>query len=334
MAHSNISIFVPHAGCPHTCSFCNQRTISGSQKLPHGNDVKEICQKALTEIKNLSETEIAFFGGSFTAIPRSYMLELLKSAEEFVGEGKFKGIRISTRPDYIDSEILEILRQYRVTAIELGAQSMCDSVLIANERGHTAQQAEKSAKMIKEFGCFELGMQMMTGLYRSSIEEDRETWEKICALNPDTVRIYPVVILKGTRLGELFLSGEYKPYDFEQAVELCADFIEDAKKRNIKIIKLGLHASETVEEDMLGGFYHPAFREICESRIYRREFENAIKNAGKNIEYACFAVNDKCLSKALGQKKSNAEYFKKSGIELKIIPEKGLKEKMKLIDYR
>ncbi len=134
MKHANISIFVPHIGCPHRCSFCDQRTISGTQKAPSGDDVREICTKAIGEIKSPENTEIAFFGGSFTAIQRDYMIELLESAYEFIGSGKFKGIRISTRPDCITHEILDILRKYGVTAIELGAQSMSDIVLSAKDR--------------------------------------------------------------------------------------------------------------------------------------------------------------------------------------------------------
>ena len=149
MKHSNISIFIPHVGCPHLCSFCDQRTISGAQHLPDGDEVREICEKALGEVKSPENTEIAFFGGSFTAVPKEYMLELLQSANKFVGSGKFKGIRISTRPDYIDEQVLDILKHYGVTSIELGAQSLCDEVLEANERGHTEQDVVNASKVCR-----------------------------------------------------------------------------------------------------------------------------------------------------------------------------------------
>ena len=136
MKHSNISVFVPHVGCPHKCSFCDQRTISGAQSLPHGSDVREVCEQALREVSSPENTEIAFFGGSFTAIPRDYMLELLEAAHEYVGEGRFRGIRCSTRPDCINAEVLELLKGFGVTAIELGAQSMKDEVLAANDIAH------------------------------------------------------------------------------------------------------------------------------------------------------------------------------------------------------
>ncbi|MDE6425782.1 MAG: radical SAM protein [Ruminococcus sp.] len=317
MKHSNISIFVAHVGCPNKCSFCNQHTISGSQKAPSAHEVRCICTQALSEIKNPESAEIAFFGGSFTAIPRDYMMELLRTAYEFIDEGKFHGIRISTRPDFITPEILEILKKYGVTAIELGAQSMNDDVLRMNERGHTAENVFIASRLIREYG-FELGLQMMVGLYGSTPETENETMNKIIEIKPDTVRIYPVVILKGTRLAELLKSGEYKPFDFDYVVKFSAECLINFEKNNIKVIKCGLHASEFVENDKIGGFYHPAFRELCENIIYRNKISEIII---PDIKQYIFKVNDKCISKALGHKKSNVEFFRKNGTEIKFIPD-------------
>lgn len=323
MKHSNISIFIPHIGCPHRCSFCDQRTISGAENIPHGDDVREICEKALAEVKSPENTEIAFFGGSFTAIPRAYMTELLEAAYSFVGEGKFKGIRLSTRPDCIDREVLTILKKYGVTSIELGAQSMSNKVLKANQRGHSADDVEKAAKLIREFG-FELGLQMMVGLYKSDMADEFETLDKIAAIRPDTVRIYPVVILDGTKLGELYKSGEYSTFSFDEVTEFAAIAMMKFEYEGIKVIKCGLHASEFVERDMLGGFYHPAFRELCESNIYRRKIEELIAYETKSGFDFVFAVNSTCISKAMGHKKSNVEYFKNQGINIKIIGDKNI----------
>ncbi len=322
MKHSNISIFVPHIGCPHRCSFCDQNTISGAQHAPSGDEVREICEKALGEVRDPANTEIAFFGGSFTAIPRGYMLELLEAAHEFVGEGKFRGIRCSTRPDCIDPEILFTLRDFGVTAIELGAQSMCDEVLEANERGHSAEDVENACGLIRAFGGeegFELGLQMMTGLYKSSPERDWQTIERIAALRPDTARIYPVVVLKGTRLAELMKSGEYVPYSFDTAVEVAASALAMFDSCGIRVIKCGLHASEFVEKDMVGGFYHPAFRELCESMIYRHNMEFELSACSVIPEIATFAVAPSCISRALGHKKSNCGYFSQRGTEIRIV---------------
>ncbi|MCM1316024.1 MAG: radical SAM protein [Prevotella sp.] len=329
MKHSNISIFVAHVGCPNKCSFCNQHTISGSQKAPSAHEVRCICTQALSEIKNPENAEIAFFGGSFTAIPRDYMMELLRTAYEFIGEGKFHGIRISTRPDFITPEILEILKKYGVTAIELGAQSMNDDVLRMNERGHAAEDVFRASHLIREYG-FELGLQMMVGLYGSTPETENETMNKIIEIKPDTVRIYPVVILKGTRLAELLKSGEYKPFDFDYVVEFSAECLINFEKNNIKVIKCGLHASEFVENDKIGGFYHPAFRELCENIIYRNKISEIIRKMSEiirpNVKQYIFKVNDKCISKALGHKKSNVEFFRKKGIEIGFIPDSSIPE--------
>lgn len=325
MAHSNISIFVPHAGCPHNCAFCDQRTITSTEKPPRAADVERICTAALSEVRDPADTEIAFFGGSFTAVPRRYMLELLEAAQPFIGEGRFSGIRISTRPDYIDEEILDILEAHRVTAIELGAQSMSDEVLEANERGHSAKDAAYAAMLIKSRRCFQLGLQMMVGLYKSTPQEERRSWRRIAALSPDTVRIYPVVILEGTRLGELYKSGEYQPFDFDTAVELCAGFLADAEQRGIEVIKLGLHASRDVEAKKLGGFYHPAFRELCEGRLYLRQMVKELTAAGggKLPKSAVITVPPKHMSRAAGHKRCNAEYLRTLGTQVKFIPREG-----------
>ncbi len=316
MRHSNISIFVPHAGCPHKCSFCDQHSISGKSNAPHADEVKKICNEALEYVEDKENCEIAFFGGSFTAIPEKYMTELLESASVFTGSGKFKGIRISTRPDCIDERILSILKKYNVTSIELGCQSMDEEVLELNHRGHDAECVRKSCEMIKSFG-FELGLQMMTGLYGSDPEKDMYTACEIIKLKPDTVRIYPVVILKNTELGDLFEKGIYKTYSLEKMISLCGEYMAKFSENKIRIIKCGLHASEMVESDMLGGYYHPAFRELCESAMFRARLEQKTEEMKGRAFDVC--VNSRYLSKAKGQKLSNIKYFSEKGINIRII---------------
>lgn len=315
MSHSNISIFIPHAGCPHACSFCSQNTISGAPHVPDTKEVRETISSAyeyITDKNARAETEIAFFGGSFTAIPRDYMIALLETANKFISEDGFKGVRISTRPDCIDDDILDILKKYHVTAIELGAQSMCDRVLEQNRRGHTADDVEKSSRLIREWG-FELGLQMMTGLYGSSPEDDIYTINKIAELSPDTVRVYPTAIIDGTRLGELFKSGEYVPYPFEKCVEICAYADKLFNRRNIRIIRMGLHAERSLEEKLLGGFYHPAFAEIVRSELFRQALERCINPSKDSAE---ITVSPCDRSAAAGHKKSNIKYFSEKNIGL------------------
>ena len=210
--HSNISIFVPHIGCPNMCSFCNQRYITGKNSAPTAENVEEAVLTALSSKNyNPETTEIAFFGGSFTAINHNYMITLLNSAFKYVHKGLVAGIRISTRPDAIDRGILTILKSYGVTAIEIGAQSMNDKVLKKNNRGHTAKDVQNASKLIKEMG-FSLGIQMMTGLYGDNNSEAIKTAKEIAKLKPDTVRIYPTIVLKDTDLAALYADGFYKEY--------------------------------------------------------------------------------------------------------------------------
>ena len=292
------------------CAFCDQHKITGSSDIPHCDDVKRICSQALSQIDDPEKTEIAFFGGSFTAVPRDYMLELLEAASGFIGDGKFKGIRISTRPDYIDEQVLDILKQYGVTSIELGAQSLCDEVLMANERGHSEQNVVNACRLINDYG-FELGLQMMVGLYKSSIDRELYTAQRITELAPKTVRIYPVVVLEGTKLADLYRSGEYELLPFNTVVELCAVILKKFYCAGINVIKLGLHASELVEKNIVAGYYHPAFNELVQSTI----FFDGIKSSIKDQKEITLFVNSRSLSVAAGHKKSNMKKLEEAEVK-------------------
>lgn len=323
MKHINVALFVVHKGCPHTCSFCNQRSISGSSKDITADDVHEAVRIAVSSLaeNEAAGGEIAFFGGSFTMVERDYMLSLLEAAYEYVEKGIFKGIRISTRPDGISEEICGILKKYGVTAVELGAQSLDDRVLELNERGHTARQVENACRMLKNYG-FELGLQMMTGLYGSDDADSIMTAEKIVALSPDTVRIYPTVVIKGTRLYDLMKSGEFVPKGVPETAELCARLIPMFENAGIKVIRVGLHSGGGVEEGFAGGAYHPALREICEGRIY---YNNALeKLSGLEKGRYILGVSSKEISKMTGQKKENLIKLREKGYECAVKGVEGL----------
>ena len=333
MSHSNISIFVPHKGCPNDCSFCNQRTISGQTVPATPEDVVRAVNTAIEYGVDPKNTEIAFFGGSFTAIEREYMCSLLTAAKCFLDSHNFFGIRVSTRPDCIDDEVLKILKKYGVTAIELGAQSMDDNVLLANRRGHTSDDVRKASVLIKQYG-FELGLQMMTGLYKSDFHKDLYTAEEIIKLKPDTVRIYPTVVLKNTRLAYLQETGEYKAPTAEESAPFCAELLQMFTENDIKVIKLGLHSSEAVEGDMVGGAYHPAFRELCEGHIYLNKILEKLNGKDKNCEYTVF-VNEKALSKAKGQQKRNEKALKNQGFHCIIKGKDNLEEfEVKVVEIK
>jgi len=301
------------------CSFCNQRHIAGSFSAPDKQTIEAAVKTAVSS-KNFDSktTEIAFFGGSFTAIDREYMVKLLSFAYPFVQNGTVKGIRISTRPDAIDTDVLNVLKKYGVTAIELGAQSMQDDVLVKNNRGHTVDDVINASTLIKKMG-FELGLQMMTGLYGSSNQLDIETAKKIIELTPDTVRIYPTIVLENTDLGELYKKGEYLPQTLDDAVSLTVELLNLFRKSNIKVIRTGLH---TIDEDKyLAGPWHPAFSELCFSKIY---FEKMIKELKISGEYTVF-VNPKEISKAIGQKRENIQKINDLGFHITIKGDDNLK---------
>ena len=315
MKKGNISIFVPHIGCPCECSFCNQKTITGRSEAPTGDDVRKAVETALR--RKGFEYEIAFFGGSFTAIDRAYMLELLKSAKPFVESKQVKGIRISTRPDCINDEILDLLKSYGVTSIELGAQSMDDEVLELNRRGHTSQDVINASELIKNYG-FELGLQMMTGLYGDTTEKCIESAKKIINLKPDTVRIYPTVVLKGTYLAKLYLEEKYHPLNADDSAELCAKLVPMFENAGIRIIRLGLHSSEDIKRNMLAGGFHDSFGELVKSRLLVEKILDFPPG-----DYQVF-VNERSISKLKGNKKSNIYLLMERGYNIKIIKDNSL----------
>jgi len=320
MKHKTIPIFVPHMGCPNDCSFCNQRKITGVSTTITKEDVDAQIKSALLTMPDNAEiVEIGFFGGSFTGIDKNTQRDFLEVAKRHKDKGLVQAIRLSTRPDYIDQEILKMLKEYGVTTIELGAQSMNDSVLAANRRGHKSEDTIRASRLIKEFG-FGLGLQMMTGLYKDTVDTCRESLEKIISLRPDCVRIYPTLVLSGTYLLELFCAGIYKPQTLDEAVSLCADLKERLDEENIIIIRLGLMASDNInpDSDVIAGPYHPSIGELVQSEIYLRKILKVIDSD------ADILVNEKDISAFSGNKKSNVEKLKEKGFSVRFIADKSI----------
>ena len=318
--HANISIFVPHIGCSHRCSFCNQNSITGQTYAPTEKDVYSAVQTAvLSKNFNPNTTEIAFFGGSFTAIPYEYMISLLKAAYSFVKDGTVSGIRLSTRPDAIDYDILSVLKTYGVTAIELGAQSMVPEVLELNKRGHTAEDVIRSSEQIKNFG-FSLGLQMMTGLYGSSDSDDYYTADKIISLEPKTVRIYPTVVLKNTMLAKYYTEGKYAVDTLEKSVDKCSKILLMFMNKNINVIRLGLHNINT--DDYVAGPWHPSFKDLCDGKIYLDKITSILTEKGRYLLY----VNPSAVSSVTGQKRKNIIELENKGFYCTVKPDLSIKK--------
>ncbi len=311
--HKTLAFFIPHLGCPHRCSFCDQRTISGVQSLPTPERVAHDCEEMRTRTPGLENAEIAFFGGSFTAVDTAYQTALLEAVQPFLGKGNFDGVRISTRPDAIDPTVLERLRAYHVTAVELGAQSMSDVVLQKNGRGHTAQAVRTASAQIRAAG-FSLGLQQMTGLYGSTLADEYETLYQLLACQPETLRIYPTVVLKGTDLAQLWGTPGYPCITEEEMLDFCADALDICEKAGVRVIRLGLHDSPGLHENVVGGYYHPAYREMVESRRYLRVLLHAAQE--ENTSALEVVTERGTQSKLIGQHAINRKKLADRGISL------------------
>lgn len=300
---SIIPVFIPHLGCPHDCVFCNQRKISGSLSPASAQDVVSAIEAGLPRCE--TPPELAFYGGSFTAIPESEQLSLLGAARPYLESGEVASLRLSTRPDAIDEKTLDRLEKYGVGTIELGVQSMCDDVLSASGRGHTASDAERASALIKQRG-FGLILQMMTGLPGSSDEKDIDTARRIAALGPDGVRVYPTVIIRDTALYELWRAGKYREHTVEDAVRVCAEILPLFQRAGIPVIRLGLNPTDDLSAgEAAGGAYHPALGEMVKSRILLKKAEALLTDVhGGSVT---LGVARPCVSQMTGQHRCNIE---------------------------
>ena len=303
--HVNIPVFIPHLGCPNQCVFCNQRAISGVKEF-HAESVRKIIDEALFTINEGQEAEIAFFGGSFTGIDRGLMIKLLEIAKEYIDAGRVSSIRLSTRPDYIDAEIIELLKKFGVKTVELGLQSTSEDVLSLTKRGHGFKEEENACRMIVDAGL-ELVGQMMIGLPGSSLEKELECAEFIIKSGAVGARIYPTVVFYETELCEMAKSGLYEPISLEDAIVRCARVFEKFYEAGVSVIRIGLHSSEnlTSSESCYAGPNHPALGELVINEFF---FERIFKQlSGYDLEDKTvkISVAKGALSKAVGQKQSN-----------------------------
>ena len=309
MKHINIPIFIPHMGCPNMCVFCNQRSISGRISFDISRVEKDI-EEVLSTVKNEDFVEIAFFGGSFTGIDRELMISLLSLAQGYIDRGLVSSIRLSTRPDYISDEILDILSSYSVGTIELGLQSMDDGVLLASKRGHTSRDAERACALIKERG-FSLIGQMMVGLPKSSVEKEIATARKICEMGADGARIYPTVVFYDTELCSMMQGGAYNALSNDEAVYRTKEALKVFAEHNVPCIRVGLCSGENLSNDELvaGGANHSAIGELAMSELYFDRMCEILdacerENIPQGITVFCPRGE---ISKIVGQKRKNIE---------------------------
>jgi len=308
-----IPVFIPHAGCPHQCVFCNQKTISG-QKERGINAARAQIEKYAAWTKLSAENELAFYGGSFTALPMEFQEELLNLAEQYRKKGLIGNIRISTRPDYIDETILALLRKHGVKTVELGAQSLDDKVLAEAERGHTGAQVTEAVKLLKAEG-FIVGLQFMVGLPREDWHSLKETLKQAIALKPSIARIYPLLVIRDTPLAESYADGKYSPLTLDEAVEQTFYLYQGLTENGIKVIRMGLQPdSELCQEgNILAGPFHPSFGELVKSYGYKLAIQKQIEElpVGK---YEMIITHPPNLASIIrGMHKTNLKFWEADG---------------------
>ncbi len=304
---SIIPVFVPHLGCPHACVFCNQNRISGQTRPACAQDVCRAIADAAFLPKG-EKRQLAFYGGSFTAIPAAEQEALLGAAREALERGEIDAIRLSTRPDAVDAAALERLATFGVETVELGAQSMDNEVLRLSGRGHTADDVEHAARLIRARG-FSLVLQMMTGLPGDTEEKDLETARRLIALRPDGVRIYPTVIVRDTALCRMWERGDYREHTVEDAVRICARLLPLFAQAGIPVIRLGLNPTEELSGGAaVGGAYHPALGELVKSRVLR-DCAEALLQGIRPGSRAVLSVRKGLRSQMTGQHRQNVNWL-------------------------
>ena len=316
MKHYIIPIFVPHLGCPNDCVFCNQKSISGQQKMITKEDIRNTIDFYLENIKDKeAKKEVAFFGGSFTGIDVEKQEEFLQTAYQYIKNGKIDSIRISTRPDYINKAILKRLKKYRVKTIELGVQSANDYVLKQSRRNHTFEDVKKASKLIRRYR-FNLGHQMMIGLPESTKIDEINTAKELIKLKPQMVRIYPVLVIKNTKLEKDYLDKKYKPLTVVQAIEICKEIVPMFMKKKIEIIRIGLQNTDEITDpsikgsEVVAGPYHPAFRQLVESSLWYDNIVERTKELNVKVKKVQITVNPKDVNNVVGHKRENIDMLK------------------------
>lgn len=292
-----IPIFISHSGCPHRCIFCDQEKITSQSVRPvGGDDVREVLEKAINsrrfDIKR--NPEVAFYGGTFTGLPKDRITRLLEAVAPYIRDRLISSIRVSTRPDFIDEECLKIMKDFHVSTVELGVQSLDEDVLLMARRGHTVGDVIRAVQILKRNG-FKVGIQLMPGLPGDSEERFRDTIEKIIGLDPDMARVYPALVIKGTGLARMYEEGCYRPLTLEKGVDLCAQGVARLEANGIPVIRIGLMSSPSLLEErrIVSGPWHPAFGFLVRSAIHQKAIEPDLPAPGTAKGIRIFAPERK-----------------------------------------
>lgn len=310
-----VPFFISHQGCPHTCLFCDQRTISGSSgNLPTAGEIRARVDLWRSTAGG-RPLEVAFFGGTFTALPEETQSELLAPLQPLLESGALASVRISTRPDNIDAGRVAWLSDRGVRAIELGVQTTDDSVLSASGRGHSAADSLAAIRCIKNKGLH-AGAQLMPGLPGDTPASSLASLEQVIAAGADFLRIYPTVVLKGTGLARLYEGGGFTPLSLHRGVSLCALLLQRAMQAGIPVIRIGLQADHGLDDkSILAGCWHPALGQLVRSRLYA-DLITCVVPPGVSVRVHC---HPKRLSDVVGVKKCNVRVQADRGVQMQIV---------------
>lgn len=310
--HVSIPIFIPQAACPFQCIYCNQNTISSTHQFPDDEEIITTIETYLSTCKNVPNVEIAFFGGTFTGLPLLKQEQLLQLVSPYFSKG-ISGMRLSTRPDFINQPILDLLKKYGVKTIELGAQSLNEDVLQRSGRGHTVADVENASALILKNG-FRLGLQMMFGLPGDTAEKALSTAHKIIELGAHETRIYPTLVIRNTELENLYRQKLYHAFENEETIEALTPVVDAFEKAGVIILRLGLHPSKDLNDgDFIAGPWHPAMRQIIKGRIRQKEILSSLCPGQKEI---ILHATKSEINEIMGYKKENLRFFSSMGISI------------------
>jgi histone acetyltransferase (RNA polymerase elongator complex component) len=308
-----VPVFLPHAGCPHRCVFCNQNTLARpSPGRPPSQDWRTAAVDFLRfRGARRTRSEIAFYGGTFLGLPGQRLRELLAEAAALVREHRLDGIRFSTRPDSVSEATLAIVADYPVSTVELGAQSMSDAVLQESGRGHTAEDTEQAVDLLQRRG-YRVGLQLMVGLPGDDDERLAETGRRIAALAPDFIRIYPTLVLAGSELEARFRTGRYHPLSLDRAVELSAALYRFFRASRIPVARTGLQATRDLDPGgaVVAGPHHPAFGQLVQSACFRAALFAALRQAPIAGASVRLLVHPRSLTRLRGHRGETVERLK------------------------
>ncbi len=258
---SVIAIMTKPLPCPGTCVYCPGQDSQPDQKVAqsytgrepaamrsiHNNyDAYRQVKSRIEDLEAIGHTvdkiELIVMGGTFLSSTIIYQEEFIKEAYEGILEKRVKtleevkrlsekskrrliGLTIETRPDYCTEPYVDRMLNYGATRVEIGIQTVFDEIYKKNNRGHTTQDSIDAIRIAKDAGL-KINTHMMPNLPGSNIAKDLESFDILFShpeYRPDMLKIYPCLVIKGTKLYDWWKDGKYTPYSLDELINLIAE---------------------------------------------------------------------------------------------------------------